>query len=108
MFDKIAQKRGYVKRSDVRHLDLTDEEISYLLNKAYREIEVPKDFDKEEEKRLFQSLSNVEGFHEYLEQTLGLDKNRYFQANTAVSQLEIRGSYRRTQYFKSMLTQEAK
>lgn len=58
---------------------------------------------KQDDELLFDELKKVEGFQDYLSNTLIADKDRYFGAGTPMEQLLVKGAYNRTFYIRSKL-----
>lgn len=63
--------------------------------------------DKKAEKDLFELLSDVEGFRDYLRATISDDVKRYYGATTPLEQAVIRGAVDRTRYFLKMIRERA-
>ena len=102
MIEQIFNKFGYSKKvRDLTKEPFSVEELSLMLEKATNEVDA--DFPKEEEKRLFNELKNVEGFVVWLKNAAKNDKDRYFGAQTPMEQLVIRGSYARTNYIAARI-----
>lgn len=55
------------------------------------------------QEQIMKALSNVEGYADYLRVTISKDMQRYFNAQTPVDQLLIKGAANRTLYFKSCI-----
>lgn len=59
--------------------------------------------DKDEERKLFEKLSEIDGFADYLRTTMAHDVQRYFVATTPMEQLLARGAFQRTLYLRGLL-----
>lgn len=57
--------------------------------------------DKEMEAEMFEDLSGVENFMEYLRQTMFNDVNRYFSASSEANRNQVKGAYSRSMYLRS-------
>lgn len=61
------------------------------------------DISTDTSKTLFQDLARVEGFSEYLKETMSNDIKRYFSAQTDHERNVIRGGFSRTSYLRARL-----
>jgi len=61
---------------------------------------------KTTETELFSRLAKVEGFNDYLRDTMNRDIRRNFNASSPIEQFTTKGGYARTVYFKSLLKQK--
>lgn len=87
---------GYVKISELTEWDLLNALVNLL------PLETEK-IDKDEEQKLFIRLADVDGFTEYLRDTMCADRDRHFTASTPAEQLSIRGAFYRTAYFLGLI-----
>lgn len=78
---------------------LTEEDIVSLFTEKFEHI----NRSKQEDELLFEDLRKIEGFSEYLTNTLASDKDRYFSAGSPMEQLMVKGAYNRTLYLRSKL-----
>jgi len=66
--------------------------------------------NKEEEAKLFQDISHIDGIDDYLRQTMGMDIVRYFNLPSDAEGEELRaqtkGAYNRTQYLRKLILRE--
>lgn len=81
---------------------LTEDELCSLLIKSVE----AKRQSKEEVELMFNDLKKVEGFQDYLTNTLVADKDRYFGAGSPMEQLMVKGAYNRTLYLRSKLREK--
>jgi hypothetical protein len=100
MIERILNHFGYIKDAAVRHTELTEDELSYML--ACR-LGVLDEIDAEYEKKIFSDLKGTDGLVQYLREAAARDKDRYFGAQSKEEQLVIRGSFARTMYLKSKI-----
>lgn len=108
MLSKILLYFGYIHESSVRDLlekPYTTDEIEQLLINVVGNLDADN-LDKEAEKQLFKDLSGVDGIFDYFNSVLKMDKHRYFVASSPLEQLQARGAFMRTQYFKQRLTKD--
>lgn len=92
---KNAQRKLALKLA--KHL--TEEDLVQLLVETVES----ERRNKLEDGLLFDELKKVEGFQEYLSNTLAADKDRYFGAGSPMEQLLVKGAYNRTLYLRSKL-----
>lgn len=110
--DWILKKLGYIKTSnvegfrDLRKNPFSEEELSFLLVELLGDMDIK--IDEKVEQKMFEEISEVEGFTEYLRITANKDIQRYFGATTPQEQLIIRGSFSRTNYLKTKITSKGK
>jgi len=105
MLDKLMNKLGYIHESKIRDIDsepLTEDEV-FALSADVLIDQYGENIEKKEEKKLFEKLAENEDFMPYLRATAANDIRRFFQATDPRQQLETRGAYARTIYFKSLL-----
>lgn len=81
---------------------LTEDDLCSLLTKH---IESSKRI-KTDDDILFEELKKVEGFQEYLSNTIVADKERYFNAGSPMEQLQVKGAHNRTLYLRSKLREK--
>lgn len=65
-------------------------------------IDTEADFPKSEEEKLFDDLSHVDGFKDYLDSIMANDMKRYFIAEKTQQDI-VKGGFSRVVYFKSRL-----
>lgn len=104
MIEGLLAKFGYFHKENV---PLTEEDIYNLIVDHYEEL-FDSEYDKKEEKKLFDTLSKMEGFGAYLKATLGMDIKRYFKAVTEPERWQIRGAFSRTLYLRGLLFKKDK
>lgn len=83
---------------------LTEDDFSVLLVDSVEKTNM----SKEEVELLFKDIKNIQGFHEYLNNTLDADIKRYFGAGSPMEQLQVKGAYNRTLYLRSKLREVEK
>lgn len=83
---------------------LTELEMAELTVKSFDLYTI--DENKEEERDLFKRLGEVEGFTQYLRDTMNRDIRRYFNASSPMEQLSARGAFNRTNYLKGLLNRK--
>lgn len=106
MFKKALKMLGYIPIEDVRHLDFSDDEIFFILNKSLGYIDIlESNIDIEDENKIFKDMSEIDGIHDYFRKTLAKDIKRFFNSQPGPQMLEIRGAYKRTLYFKKKITE---
>lgn len=90
MINKFLERFGYVKKAD-----LSVNELSMLLA---RYIGDPFEYtiNKKEEEKMFNDLSGIDGFGDYLRATCAKDMQRYFGATDDVQRHMARGAFTRT------------
>jgi hypothetical protein len=105
------EKHGYVSKDGIFDYlmknPLSEEQLLQLYAKTMKEI-FGENIDKEHEENMFKQLSAVDGFSDFLRSTLTRDLQRYFAATTPLEQLQIKGAYSRTLYFRSNLNKKDK
>lgn len=94
--EKEVEKIVYVTR-DLTEEELVDKTLE-LLNNIYK-----TSVDKKEELEIFEKLADVEGYKEYLMQTMSDDTKRYFSYTTDRERDINRGCFMRTLYFYNLL-----
>ena len=108
MFKNLLKKRGYILRKDVRHLELNEDELLPLILNSFGGMDmVDISIDTDEEKRIFEELSAIDGLQEYLRRTMAQDMKRHFNVQP-VQQLLIRGAFQRTAFFRKKLRERDK
>lgn len=83
---------------------LTEEDLIKLLADIIES--QPTRRGKQDDEILFEELKKVEGFQDYLSNTLIADKDRYFAAGSPMEQLMTKGAYNRTFYLRSKLREK--
>lgn len=83
---------------------LTEDDFGSLLVDSVQRI----NRSKEEDITVFKDIKKVDGFHEYLNNTLDSDIKRYFAAGSPMEQLQVKGAYNRTLYLRSKLRESDK
>lgn len=98
--DKLLKKLGFV-----RPHTLSEDELTTLLIKLY---DNPFEYriDKEAEEKLFQELSAVDGYRDYLRAVEANDIKAYFGANPEAQRL-VKGAFLRTKHFRSKLSKKS-
>lgn len=105
MFEKHLEKKGWIKREDVRHLQLTEDELMEILTRHTDDVDVyDTSIDREAENAIFQQLADIPDLQEYLKGTLARDIRRFFEAQGPVQQAEIRGAFKRTVWLRKKIT----
>lgn len=84
----------------------SEEELESMLLKRYGII-TDYEINKKEEEKLFEALKEVEGFMDYLKNTIAKDITRYFTAQKEQHDV-IKGAFARTLYFKNLLVGKKK
>lgn len=97
----ILKKFGYVKLNELTELEFINL-ASTKLKPSHNQ------YNKEDERKLFDNLVKVDGFTDYLRYTLANDKDRYFTVQTPVEQLITKGAYSRTIYFLGLASNKNK
>lgn len=98
--EKRARELGYIKASEVRDLStITEEELNYLAVQFVGEAEP---LNKKLEADIFKKVAGVDGFSDYLRETMARDKDHYFRATSIPDQLRVRGAFARTLYLKAL------
>lgn len=103
--DTVLNKLGYYKKDNVRDIvnnPLTDEEILSLYVNNLGSV-LDYSIEKKQERDLFNELSSIEGFSDYLKATTAKDIQRYFAAENDSQRDIIRGAVSRTMFFRSQL-----
>jgi hypothetical protein len=101
MIEKILNKFGYIKKENI-----SEKEIMLLFSEIIGDVNDYK-IEKESETNLFEELSVVQDFKEYLQATSAKDIQRYFAAHGDTdTQNLIRGAMSRTSYFLAMLKKD--
>lgn len=93
-------KRNLAKKLAKQYL--TEDDLAQLLVEYVES----SNQSKEEIDLMFEDLKKVEGFQEYLSNTLSADKDRYFGAGSPMEQLMVKGAYNRTLYYRSKLREK--
>lgn len=112
MIEKIFKFFGYIKEDKVfdhiKEHKLTEDQVLslYVDSVDIGDLNISKEF----EKKMFEKLSAIEEFPEYLRLTINRDTQRYFSSQTPLEQMMIKGASQRTLFFKSNLikTKDAK
>lgn len=96
MLNKLLNYLGLIQKNKI-----TDVELSKLIVDKWGE-DLDSSIDKKTEDAIFVKVSEVDGFNEYLRQTITKDIKRYFSALPAQQQ-EVRGALMRTAYIRSKI-----
>lgn len=81
---------------------LSEDELALLLIESIETVRRNTGDDE----LLFEELKKMEGFQEYLTNTMVKDKDRYFMAASPMEQLMIKGALNRTLYLRSKLREK--
>ena len=84
MLNKLIKRLRFIADDSVRHIEVNEDDI------------FDNETDKEEEKRIFSEMANIDGIHEYYKKVMAKDMIRYFNAQLGPQMPEIRGAYKRT------------
>lgn len=97
MINKLLKKLGYIHKDNI-----TEEELCVLYATKLGD---PSEhtFNATDNKRMFEDLSAVEGFTDYLRTTCAKDMQRYFGAEDDSQRNTIRGAFSRTMYERGMI-----
>lgn len=96
MIEKFLHKLGYLHKSE-----LTEEFLCLELGKFVGD---PTDntIEKEQEEEVFRDLARIDGFKNYLKNTMARDMQRDFGATPDQRQM-IHGAFARTAYMKGKI-----
>jgi hypothetical protein len=102
MIEKILNRFGYFREDTYKSIDeLGDSDIGFMYAEKLGNVN-EYTFPKKEEKKLFENLSAVDSFVDYLRATTAKDIQRYFAAEDDRQRDIIRGALSRTMFFHGM------
>lgn len=98
MIDKILERFGYYKHKQ----SFTEEEAAAIFAKSIGDVSSYV-IKAKEQAELFEKLSDVEGFTDWLRATAAKDIQRYFAAEDDKVRDTVKGAAARTAYIRSLL-----
>lgn len=96
MIEKILNKLGYIKVSSI-----DSDKVMELYANTVKNFDI--NIDEDTKKSISEELKSIEGISEFLDAVITRDMKSYFSVHTDKERYEIRGSYNRAMYFKSLI-----